>query len=73
MNTPIKPHAITLYNELQAAIRKREKMGVVMRLYASYVLATLAWNKSQTADALQVDRRTLRKWEAEILTQTFVF
>lgn len=72
MNHPIKPHCITLLNELQAAIRRRDKMRVIMRLYASYVLATQGWNKSQTVEVLEVDRRTLRKWEAEVLNMCFV-
>lgn len=71
MNAPIKPHSITLHNELQAAIKRRDKMRVIMRLYASYVLATHGWNKAQAVEALEVDRRTLLKWEREILNVTF--
>ncbi len=72
MVSPIKPHSITLLNELHTAINRREKMCVIMRLYASYVLASHAWNKTRAADALEVDRRTLRKWETEILNTCFV-
>jgi len=36
-----------------------------VRKYACYVLACHGGNKSKAADALEVDRRTLHRWEIE--------
>ncbi len=59
------PSSIVLYNALIAAIEGREALDTVARAYASYVLACNAGNKSAAADKLQIDRRTLHRWETE--------
>lgn len=59
------PRSITLYNNLIAAIEKRASIATVCRMYALYVLACHAGNKSRTAEVLEIDRRTLHRWEKE--------
>lgn len=57
--------AIILFNELVSSIEQREPLQKVVRKYACYVLACHGGNKSKAADALEVDRRTLHRWEIE--------
>ncbi len=65
MNAKTTSSAITLYNELISAIEERSSMQKVMRKYACYVLACCAGNKSKAAERLDLDRRTLHRWEVE--------
>jgi DNA-binding NtrC family response regulator len=63
------PRSITLYHDLVEAIKARRTMTVVCRLYACYVLACHGGNKSKAAEVLEMDRRTLHRWEKERVGQ----
>lgn len=58
-----KTAAITLYNELLAAIHRHDNLHHICMLYTLYVLACCGGNKSKAATVLDVDRRTVHKWE----------
>lgn len=51
--------------KLVEAIERSAPLAEVVRLYAFHVLEKMGGNKVHTAERIQIDRRTLQRWERQ--------